>query len=160
MGGGCATHDFRGRPSQVGELTPPQVKDGLELRLRHRDGTSFALGGRIRFEVDVRNAGTRVVSVPLEPVITLVWVYPSGRRDNMMRPYSAREALDGASIRFLAPGESMTLSVDLSTRFFERAGIMEFAAILHVPPVLGAVPEVSSVGRYISNRIGLEARRL
>lgn len=160
FGASCATNDPSSHPHRVGEVAPSPVRNGLALRLSHVDGPSFSLGGPVRFEVEMQNTSDRSIRVPQEPIVTLVWVYPSGRRDNTMRQELGRVFMDETNIRRLGPGESLQVSVEVSTRYFEGTGIMEFAAILTIPPTSAPLPGVAVSGRYVSNRIGLEARRL
>lgn len=153
LGGGCASVGPVTEGSQVvGLLEPAATTPPLAVGLGSSQ-VKARRGDPILFDVEIRNASSDPVWLPKDPVIVLVWTYPTGQRDNTMMPMATQVSLGPDKLLQLQPGETITRQVTVSTRYFPRLGVSKFQAIVQVPS--NTIAPALPAGRFASNRFGV-----
>lgn len=154
---GCATAPKTYVPVTVGSLDDPETDGQLEVWISTSQESAF-IGDPIFFTVTIRNAGTRAVWVPRNPDLLMTWIYPNGRRDNMLREFSRDQHYSTSEAVLLRAGQQMTKSVAVKTYYFPKTGITEFRAVLHAGR--NTNPDLSPFwqGELQSNAYGIMVR--
>lgn len=146
---GCGTVQQAYKPDHLGDLSDDEIGQGIQVTLVP-DKYRARIGEPVTFKVVIRNVGDQPVWIPGDPDLLLTWVYPDGRRDNLIRgmPSSAPK-----SAVLLKPGQERVEHSVVTTYYFSRAGIHEFRAIL----TADAAPKTQPgwTGRAISNGFGV-----
>ncbi len=150
----CATTGATYRPEKVGLVREAEVRGSLEVVIEP-DETHVPLGSPVRFTSRVRNVGVHPVWVPRHPVIVYMWIYPTGRRDNLLRDQPPTHHFMGTEAVMLKPGEELVRRASIDTHYFPRRGITEFSAFLAVPTNTNSELQPFAAGRYISNKFGV-----
>lgn len=152
---GCASVPAPYKPSQAGAFGQSDPDPLLSVRLE-TETPRISIGDLIVIVVRVRNISNRLVWLPHEPTIQLVWIYPDGERDSSIRPISQCASLSASDLMALAPGEELVRRIPIRTWYFGRPGIVEFRAMLHAPQNLNPRAPASWHGQLWSNRYGIE----
>ncbi len=153
LGVGCASVEPANEAKGVvGALEPAAPTTPLAVGLGSPQ-VKARRGEPILFDVEIRNASSDPVWLPKDPVIVLVWTYPTGQRDNTMMPMTTQVSLGPDKLLQLQPGEKIVRQVTVSTRYFPRLGISKFQAIVQVPS--NTINPALPAGRFASNRFGV-----
>jgi hypothetical protein len=139
-------------PSRVGTLADNKTIDGLEMTIAP-DKPTARIGDVLTFSIILKNVSAGSVMIPADPDILLTWVYPDGKRDNIIRGYTDGDSDKGHAI-VLAPGESRVFRSAVTTYYFDRTGITEFRARANVAKTASALSE-SWQGDIASNGFGV-----
>lgn len=127
---GCASMEQAYIPSQIGNLSDNSAIDGLEMTIAP-DKSTARIGDVITFSIILKNVSGRSVIIPTDPEILLTWVYPDGKRDNIIRGYGDNGTQHHGTV-VLAPGSSRVYRSAVTTYYFDRKGITEFRARANV----------------------------
>lgn len=146
---GCGTVKEAYKPDHLGSLADNESNSGIEVTLSP-DKYRARIGDPVTFQVVIRNVGDTPVWFPADPDLLLTWVYPDGKRDNLIRG-DRREAVAGAVL--LSPGQERVEHSVVTTYYFDRGGIHEFRAI--VTADAGAAGKPTWHGRAVSNGFGV-----
>lgn len=147
---GCGTVQQAYRPDHLGDLSDDEIDQGIRVTLVP-DKYRARIGEPVTFKVVIRNVGDQPVWIPGDPDVLLTWVYPDGRRDNLLRGLSSSTPPKNAVL--LRPGQEQVEHSVVTTYYFNRAGIHEFRAILTADASPKAQP--GWTGRAISNGFGV-----
>lgn len=147
---GCGTVKQAYVPDHLGNLSDDETDQGIQIILSP-DKYRARIGEPVTFKVVIRNVGTQPVLFPVDSELLLTWVYPDGRRDNLIRsdrPISSHEAI------LLKPGQERVEHSVVTTYYFDRAGIHEFRAIVSGDELV-AQNKTAWTGRAVSNGFGV-----
>ena len=90
-------------------------------------------GEALEFTTRITNTGDRALHLPRKPDVLFAWVYPSGRRDNLLVDLPHSRSYTWEDVIRLAPGEWVEVRTVIDTSYFPLPGPVRFAAILQVP---------------------------
>lgn len=147
---GCGTVKQSYKPAHLGNLADHQAESGIEVTIVP-DKYRARIGDPLSFKVVIRNISNQPILFPSDPDLLLTWVYPDGRRDNLIRG----EKKGSSKMITLAPGESIVLNSVITTYYFDRAGIHEFRAILRGEQMAMSTNNRAWAGRAVSNGFGV-----
>lgn len=148
---GCGSVQQAYKPTHLGTLADSASSQGIEITLRP-DKSHARIGDPVSFEIVIRNVGTAPISFPEDPDLLLTWVYPDGKRDNLIR---SDLKVPSHRMVVLAPGESRVEHSVVTTYYFDHAGITEFRAIVSAADLSVASTRQGWRGRAISNGFGV-----
>jgi hypothetical protein len=143
---GCASIPAPYQPMQAGNLNDGSGAGSIAVVL-NADRDTIRRGDTLRFSVAIQNVGTQPVVLPRDPDTQLTWVYPDGRRDNLIKDSAAPA---NSELVRLEPGQQLTHKSTIPTYYFHRSGITEFRAI-----VSAAGTGNTWNGRAVSNGFGV-----
>lgn len=148
---GCGTVQEVYKPTQLGNLADNRNDRDIEITLRP-DKAQARIGDPITFTVSIRNVGTQPVLMPNDPDLLMMWIYPDGKRDNLIRS----ERRGRAEWSVLKPGEERIAHSVITTYYFDHSGIHEFRAILSgVNEIAMNSTRPAWQGRAVSNGFGV-----
>lgn len=147
---GCGTVKQAYKPSHLGNLADHQSSSGIEVTLIP-DKYRARIGDPVTFTVVIRNVNSQPILFPTDPDLLLTWIYPDGRRDNLIRG----ERKVATDYTVLAPGEEHVERSVVTTYYFDRGGIHEFRAIVSGDEVAMNAGRPAWHGRAISNGFGV-----
>lgn len=152
---GCGSVKQSYKPSQLGNLGDHQPGGGIEVEIVP-DKYRARIGDPLSFKVVIRNVSDQTILFPADPDLLLTWVYPDGRRDNLIRG----EKKGSPKAIALGPGESIVMNSVITTYYFDRTGIHEFRAVVRGEDVAMSPTSRVWAGRAVSNGFGVlfEAR--
>jgi len=141
-------------PAQPGPNLPPEGEDGLEVVIRPLSQT-VRLGQPIRFDILIYNRNGYPVTLPRNPRIELVWIYPNGRRDSTVHEVTSARFFTRRDVIELPPGHALRATVSVPSYYFPEPGITEFRAVLQTAENLN--PQITNYwsGRCYSNSYGI-----
>ncbi len=126
---------------------------GLEVTLRP-DKYRAVIGEPVSFDIAIRNAGTQPIAIPADPDLLLTWVYPDGRRDNLIQAERSKSEQEWLVLK---PGQQHVAHSVVTTYYFDRTGIHEFRAIVSAGASTPAKhQQLTWTGRAISNGFGVQ----
>ena len=146
---GCGTVQQAYKPAHLGDLSDDEIGQGLQVTLVP-DKYRARIGEPVTFTMVIRNVGEQAVWIPGDPDLLLTWVYPDGRRDNLLRGMQVSPPQNAI---LLKPGQEHVEHSVVTTYYFNREGIHEFRAILTASASGKNQPNWS--GRAISNGFGV-----
>ena len=146
---GCGTVQQAYKPDHLGDLSDQEVEEGIRVTLVP-DKYRARIGEPVSFKVVIRNVGEKAVWIPGDPDLLLTWVYPDGRRDNLIR---GMQTVPHRNAVLLKPGEERVENSVVTTYYFNRSGIHEFRAILTADA--SSKQTAGWSGRAISNGFGV-----
>lgn len=145
---GCASFEppVVYHPQQAGNLADGDLGAAVSVVLK-ADQESIHRGDLLGLSIAIRNVGKTAITLPRNPDTLLTWVYPDGRRDNIIK-----DAADvaGTELTKLEPGQELVQRSVIKTYYFKHSGITEFRAI-----VSAAGPANCWTGRVASNGFGI-----
>lgn len=149
---GCGTVQQAYKPQHLGNLADNRTEQGIEIVLRP-DRERARIGDPVTFTVVIRNIGTEPVLFPSDPDLLMTWVYPDGKRDNLIRG----ERQGAPKMIVLQPGQEHVAHSVVTTYYFDRGGIHEFRAIVYGEAQRLAMNNTlaSWQGRAVSNGFGV-----
>ncbi|HMP75619.1 MAG TPA: hypothetical protein PKE12_04910 [Kiritimatiellia bacterium] len=147
---GCGSVSHAYKPSQLGNLADHRGASGIEVNLSP-DKYRARIGDPVTFKVTIRNVGTDPILFPADPDLLLTWVYPDGKRDNLIRG----ERRGAAKMLTLAPGDEHVAHSVVTTYYFDRGGIHEFRAIVYGEQLAMNTERPAWQGRAVSNGFGV-----
>jgi hypothetical protein len=147
---GCGTVQTAYKPDHLGNLSDDETDQGIQITLSP-DKYRARIGEPVTFKLIIRNVSDRPVWFPGDPDLLLTWVYPDGRRDNLIR--GERSATARTAI-LLKPGQEQIEHSVVTTYYFDRAGIHEFRAIV-TADANTASGRIDWQGRAVSNGFGV-----
>ncbi len=151
---GCSTASRKYIPQTIGTTDAGDTIDGLTVSILPLNDRVI-LGNPLTFEVTIRNIGTSPIWIPRNPQVVLVWVYPNGRRDNVVQETPPSRHFNKHSAVLLHPGKSITKDLTIRTHYFPEPGITEFRAILRVTENTNSHLRPFWRGRALSNAYGV-----
>ena len=128
---GCATVDKAYIPSKMGNLEDSQASGGIRMSLVP-DHYQAKIGDLLTFSIVLKNVSDAPIWIPKQPDFLLTWVYPDGKRDNIIRNPETNQTYTKANAILLQPGQEKTYRSVITTYYFNRAGITEFRALVSV----------------------------
>jgi len=145
-------------PQTVGAVGEAEIVNGLKVAILPQD-THIVLGDNVIFDVKISNTSDTALWVPRQPFIIMVWTYPNGQRDNVLRDPPSPNHFNNTSAILLAPGESVVVRKTIKTHYFPFAGITEFHAICCAIP--NTNPELHNFwkGEAVSNGYGVQVQK-
>lgn len=147
---GCGTVHEAYKPTQLGNLADNRNDSTIEVTLRP-DKYRARIGDPVTFTVVIRNIGTEPILFPSDPDLLLTWVYPDGKRDNLIR-----DQRQGApEMTVLKPGEEHVAHSVVTTYYFDHGGIHEFRAVVYGEQVAMNTGRPAWQGRAVSNGFGV-----
>lgn len=147
---GCGTVQDTYKPSHLGNLGDGESAKSIQVTLKP-DKYRARKGDPVTFTVVIKNTGDQSVWFPRDPDLLLTWVYPDGRRDNLVR---SEEASGSKEEVLLKPGQDRIEHSVVTTYYFNRSGIHEFRAIVS-SDTDEAASKKSWTGRAVSNGFGI-----
>jgi len=147
---GCGTVKEAYKPAHLGNLADNDSDSGIQVTLSP-DKYRARIGDPVTFQVVIRNVGDQAVWFPADPDLLLTWVYPDGKRDNLIR---GDKASGKADMVLLAPGQERVEHSVVTTYYFDHGGIHEFRAIV-TADALPAARQAQWTGRIVSNGFGV-----
>ncbi len=147
---GCGTVREPYIPKRLGSLHDQKADQGIRLTLSP-DKYRARIGEPVTFTVLIENTRGRPALLPADPGLLLAWIYPDGRRDNMVR---SQEPVPRQEPLLLNPGEQRVARLVVPTYYFNFDGIYEFRAILRGQP-LPVESDAVWTGRALSNGYGI-----
>lgn len=149
---GCGTVQQAYKPQQLGNLADNRNDSNIEVSLRP-DKSMARIGEPITFTIEIRNIGSEPILFPSDPDLLMTWVYPDGKRDNLIRD----KRRGGPEMRMLRPGETYIAHSVVTTYYFDHAGIHEFRAVVYGERDLALNSRARPAwdGRAVSNGFGL-----
>ncbi len=154
----CSTVPSRYIPSTMGPVQGGEVVDDLECRIEPERET-IVIGDVLLMTVVVRNNGTRSLWFPKKPDIVVMWVYPDGKRDNMVFEVPSARFFRKDQVVELKPGQQYKTQIPIKTYYFPKPGITEFQAFCNSPS--NTNPEITPFwqGRVFSNSYGVQVEK-
>lgn len=155
---GCGTIETAYIPNQMGLIENHHHQSGIKLTILP-NAKVIAKGEPISFRILVENTADTPILVPKDPKIVFLWVYPNGRRDNLLVETTSKKHFQPRELVQLNPGSKMIVRERIETYYFPKYGITEFRAILAIPE--NSNPRLQNVakGRIPSNRYGVLVER-
>jgi hypothetical protein len=147
---GCGTVKQAYKPQQMGNLADHRNAGGIEVRLSP-DKYRARIGDPVTFKVTIRNVGAAPILFPSDPDLLLTWIYPDGKRDNLVRG----ERAPSQNYIVLAPGDEHVAHSVVTTYYFDRGGIHEFRAIVRGDQLAMNTDRSAWKGRAVSNGFGV-----
>ena len=147
---GCGTVREAYIPDHLGNMSDFRNDQGIKITLIP-DKYRAQIGDKLIFKTVIQNVGQDPVVIPSDPDLLLTWVYPDGRRDNLVRDEEGARPHDQL---VLEPGQKHVVESVVATYYFDRIGIHEFRAVLYGRNAL-ARNETAWTGRAISNGFGI-----
>ncbi|MCZ7591385.1 MAG: hypothetical protein M5U15_04155 [Kiritimatiellae bacterium] len=148
---GCGTVREVYKPTQLGNLADNRNDSDIEITLRP-DKAHARIGDPITFTVSIRNVGTQPILMPSDPDLLMMWIYPDGKRDNLIR----NERKNKTEWLVLKPGEERIAHSVITTYYFDRSGIHEFRAVLNgANEIAMSSTRPTWHGRAVSNGFGV-----
>lgn len=147
---GCGTVREAYKPSHLGNLADSDADSGIQITLSP-DKYRARIGDPVTFQVVIRNVGEQAVWFPSDPDLLLTWVYPDGKRDNLIR---GDKSVGKAGMVLLAPGQERVEHSVVTTYYFDHTGIHEFRAIV-TADAQSAQGKSQWSGRLVSNGFGV-----
>lgn len=147
---GCGTVQQAYKPAHLGNLADQRAESGIEVTISP-DKYRARIGEPVAFKIIIRNVSSDSILFPADPDLLLTWVYPDGRRDNLIRG----DRKSAESFILLAPGEEHIAYSVVTTYYFDRGGIHEFRAIVRGEALAMKKDRSSWQGRAVSNGYGL-----
>jgi hypothetical protein len=127
---GCATvNDQPYIPAKMGNLNDSLAYGGIKIMLVP-DHYQAKIGDLITFSIILKNVSEEPIWIPREPDVLLTWVYPDGKRDNLVRDDEKQAKYTKSNSILLQPGQERTYRSAISTYYFNRRGITEFRALV------------------------------
>ncbi|MFH0909632.1 MAG: hypothetical protein V1929_12800 [bacterium] len=127
----CATVEKAYIPKKMGNLEDSQASGGIRMSLVP-DHYQAKIGDLLTFSIVLKNVSTEPIWIPKEPEFLLTWVYPDGKRDNMIRDLETNKTYTRANAVLLQPGQEKIYRSVITTYYFNRQGITEFRALVSV----------------------------
>lgn len=146
---GCGTVQQAYKPDHLGDLSDQEIASGIRVTLVP-DRQRARIGEPVSFKVIIRNVSDRAVWIPDDPDLLMTWVYPDGRRDNLVRGMQTVPHTDAVMLK---PGEERVENSVVTTYYFSRTGIHEFRAILTADA--SGKQRAGWSGRAVSNGFGV-----
>src|SRR5438046_1085080 len=81
---GCATVEKPYIPAKLGNLEDDQAYDGIRMQLMP-DHFQAKIGELLTFSIILKNVSSQPIWIPKDPDFLLTWVYPDGKRDNIVK---------------------------------------------------------------------------
>jgi hypothetical protein len=134
-------------PQQSGTLNDSSVSGNISVTLKP-DQADIRRGEPLGFSVTMQNVSLQTILLPRQPDVVLTWIYPDGKRDNLIRDTDSLQA--NPEFVKLAPGAQIVSRLSIKTSSFHRAGIFEFRAI-----VSAAGADKTWAGCAVSNGFGV-----
>lgn len=147
---GCGSVSQAYKPNQLGNLADNRDGSGIEVNLSP-DKYRARIGDPVTFKVTIRNIGSETILFPADPDMLLTWVYPDGKRDNLIRG----ERRTAPKMLALAPGDEHVAHSVVTTYYFDRGGIHEFRAIVSGEQLVMNADRPTWQGRAVSNGFGV-----
>lgn len=147
---GCGTVRQVYKPTHLGNLADHRGDSGIEIMLKP-DKYRAHIGDPLTFTVAIRNISQEPIYLPAEPEVMMTWVYPDGKRDNLIR--AKREGAQ--PLQILEPGQERIAHSVITTYYFDRGGIHEFRAILFGDRLAMNTGGAPWQGRAVSNGFGV-----
>ncbi|MCO5061200.1 MAG: hypothetical protein M9963_04245 [Kiritimatiellae bacterium] len=149
---GCGSVQQAYKPQQLGNLADSRTDSSIEVLLKP-DKTRARIGDPVTFTIIIRNVGTESVLIPDDPDLIMTWVYPDGKRDNLLRA----ERQTAPSLVKLKPGEARIAHSVVTTYYFDHSGVHEFRAVLYGNNHMAMNTELPAwQGRAVSNGYGVQ----
>jgi hypothetical protein len=147
---GCGSVSQAYKPTQLGNLADNRDGSGIEVTLSP-DKYRARIGDPVTFTVVIRNIGAEPVLFPSDPDLLVTWVYPDGKRDNLIRG----ERKKAPKMLLLSPGDEHIAHSVVTTYYFDRSGIHEFRAIVSGEQLAMNTERHAWQGRAVSNGFGV-----
>ncbi len=147
---GCGTVQQAYKPTHLGNLADHRDASGIEVTLSP-DKYRARIGEPVTFKIVIRNVGSDPILFPADPDLLLTWVYPDGKRDNLIRG----DRKLSQKLIVLAPGEEHIAHSVVTTYYFDRGGIHEFRAIVRGEELAMKTERPAWQGRAVSNGFGV-----
>jgi hypothetical protein len=125
---GCASLDQPYIPAKMGNLNDSLARGGIEISLVP-DRYLADIGDMLAFSIILKNVSAEPIWIPREPDMLMTWVYPDGKRDNVIRDAKPVEYTK-ANSTLLNPGDEKVYRSAVTTYYFNRGGITEFRALV------------------------------
>ena len=158
LGAGCASMPAPYKPKTSGRLDNAERDAVLEIVL-DTETPVIAVGDPILLNVTIRNVGPDRVWLPRQPTVHISWIYPNGVNDNFLKELREEEYLDRHQLVCFEPGQHMSQRVEVRTWYFDRLGVTEFRALLHVGRNTNPNAEPIWTGQLQSNSFGVLVER-
>lgn len=146
----CGTVQTTYKPAWMGNMADGETDQNIEIQLRP-DKYRAKIGDPLTFSVVIRNVGSQPVWFPSHPDLLVMWVYPDGRRDNII---SSDQDSGSTEMVLLNPGQDRVEHSVVTTYYFDRIGIHEFRAIVSAEKSTTTAHRGWS-GRAVSNGFGV-----
>ena len=152
---GCASLPNSYIPETAGPVNESEVYDGLQATLLS-DYVAIAKGESINFDIELKNTTEQGIWIPEKPEIMMSWVYPNGRRDNVLIEFNETRFYSKDELVYLKPQEATVVTVPIKTYYFPRTGITEFQVWCNISKNTNpALPRVWH-GQLASNAYGVD----
>ena len=152
--GGCVAPPAKYVPQTIGSSDTGDVIDGLEVVIKAASDRVI-LGKPVHFDITITNSGHNSIWIPKDPHLIFVWVYPNGRRDNVVQELPPRRHYNNKSAILLGPGKTFSKNFTIRTHYFPKSGITEFRAIMQSPENTNPRLAPFWQGRALSNAYGV-----
>lgn len=154
LGAGCGTVPAPYIPKQVGQVQGGDLTQGLALMIApQKDNTT--IGEPIVFDIQLRNSSDMPLWVSKDPLINFHFTYANGHRDNYLDDAIEDRFYGNDDVVLLKPGEELERQFKVKTYYFEKSGITEFYAVLHVARNTNPAINPCWHGRLESNSYGV-----
>ncbi len=148
---GCGTVQEAYKPKQLGNLADSRIDSSIQVLLKP-DKNRARIGDPVTFTIVIRNIGTETILLPDDPDLIMTWVYPDGKRDNLLR----KERKGVPALLQLKPGEERIAHSVVTTYYFDHSGVHEFRAVLYGNNHLAMnTSNPAWQGRAVSNGYGV-----
>jgi hypothetical protein len=154
---GCATVEQPYIPAKMGNLNDSLAYGGIKITLVP-DHYQAKIGDLLSFSIILKNVSEEPIWVPREPDVLMMWVYPDGKRDNLVRDTDKQVSYTKSNAVLLQPGQERTYRSALSTYYFNRDGITEFRALVRADHPSGNDADLFWAGEGESNGFGVMLR--
>ena len=128
---GCATVEDKYIPAKMGNLEDSQASGGIRISLVP-DHFKAKIGDLLTFSIVLKNESEEPIWIPKQPDFLLTWVYPDGKRDNVIRNPETNKMYTKVNAILLQPGQEKVYRSAVTTYYFNREGITEFRALVSV----------------------------
>lgn len=126
---GCASLEKPYIPAKMGNLNDSLADGGIQVILTP-DQYNAHIGDLLSFSIILKNVSAEPIWIPKEPDLLLTWVYPDGKRDNLIRDDVPPVEYTKANSTLLQPGDEKVYRSAITTYYFNREGITEFRALV------------------------------
>lgn len=155
---GCASVEPPYKPTTAGIVGSGDADPALQVTLEALT-PSVEIGEPIVLRVTIRNISQQRVWLPGQPTVLITWIYPSGLNDSFFKDFQDEISLEPHQIICLNPGQQISQRVEVRTYYFDRPGIVEFRALLHVGHNINPATLQTWTGRLRSNAYGVIVTR-
>ncbi|OGV42686.1 MAG: hypothetical protein A2X46_05315 [Lentisphaerae bacterium GWF2_57_35] len=151
---GCGTMPAKYIPVTLGPVIESESVQGIELTILPSVET-IAIGEVLTMTVTIKNIHTEPVWFPRNPEIMMLWIYPDGKRDNLVFECTENRFYTEDQVVWLKAGQVVQTKMRIKTYYFPKPGVTEFQAFCNAASNTNPAIRPFWHGKIFSNTYGV-----